>query len=206
MGAFMAGDDSMTEEVMLAGLRKRDSESFTFFFETYADRIYRLAMGILGNESDAEEVTQATFVSAMESIGRYEPNAPLSAWLYRIAHNHAMMLVRSRHPTNPLPEDDSVPMPAALLDWTTLPEERLLGAEASHELWTSIGALSPGLRAAFILRDVEGLSTAECSYAQNITESACKVRLHRARLLLRERLSAYFSERIAAPDSVSRRK
>lgn len=206
LGDQMASDDVVAEADLLAGLRQRDSASFTRFFDTYVDRIYRLAMGILGNEADAEEVTQATFVSAMEAIDRFEPHASLSAWLYRIAHNHAMMLIRGRHPAEPLPEDDSVPMPAALLDWTTLPEERLLGSEASSELWAAIGALPTGLRAAFILRDVEGLSTAECSYAQSITESACKVRLHRARLLLRERLSVYFSEWAAASGARARDK
>lgn len=176
------------------GLRQRDSAAFATFFDTHVDRVYRLAMGILGNEADAEEVTQATFVSAMESIDHFEPHARLSTWLYRIAHNHAMMLIRRRHPADALPEDDSLPMPTALVDWTTIPEDRLLGDEANHELWAAIAGLPQGLRAAFILRDVEGLSTAECSYAQSITETACKVRLHRARLLLRERLSVYFAE------------
>lgn len=189
------------ETGMLAGLRQRDPAVFSIFFDTYVDRIYRLAMGILGNEADAEEVTQATFVSAMESINHFEPRARLSAWLYRIAHNHAMMLIRRRHPTDALPEDDSLPTPSALVDWTTLPEERLLGSEARQELWSAISRLPQGLRAAFILRDVEGLSTAECAYAQSISDAACKVRLHRARLLLRERLSVYFAEWVSIPKS-----
>lgn len=182
------------ESSLIAGLRQRDSATFSAFFDAYVDRVYRLALGILGNEPDAEEVTQATFISAMEAIDRFEPHARLSTWLYRIAHNHAMMLVRGRRPAEALPEDDGLPMPSALVDWTTLPEERLLGSEAQSELWSAIASLPQGLRAAFILRDVEGLSTAECAYAQSISDAACKVRLHRARLLLRERLSVYFSE------------
>ncbi|HZC06785.1 MAG TPA: sigma-70 family RNA polymerase sigma factor [Ktedonobacterales bacterium] len=202
----MAHDDVTDESGLLAGLRRRDAESFALFFDAYVDRIYRLAMGILGNEADAEEVTQATFISAMQAVDRFEPHARLSAWLYRIAHNHAMMLIRHRRPVETLPEDDSLPMPATLVDWTTLPEERLLGAEARQELWSAIATLPANLRAAFILRDVEGLSTAECSFAQSITESACKVRLHRARLLLRERLSVYFTEWAAASESRAKRK
>ena len=187
----MALSDDTT---LIAGLRQRDSATFAVFFDAYVDRIYRLALGILGNEADAEEVTQATFISAMEAIDRFEPHARLSTWLYSIAHNHAMMLVRGRHAAEALPEDDSLPMPSALVDWTTIPEDRLLGSEAREELWSAIANLPQGLRAAFILRDVEGLSTAECAYAQSITDAACKVRLHRARLLLRERLSVYFTE------------
>lgn len=182
------------DATLLAGLRTGDPTAFAAFYDTHVDRVYRLAIGILGNEADAEEVTQATFVSAMRAIDHFEPHASLKAWLYRIAHNHAMMLIRSRRPTESLPEDDGLPMPASLVDWSTVPEERLLGEEARDELTSAIASLPEGLRAAFILRDVEGLSTAECAYAQNISDAACKVRLHRARLLLRERLSVYFSE------------
>lgn len=189
---------------MLAGLHQRDPATFAAFYDANVDRIYRLAMGILGNEADAEEVTQATFVSAMQAIDHFEPHASLSAWLYRIAHNHALMLIRSRHPTEPLPDDEGLPMPTSLVDWSTVPEERLLGSEAHDELFSAITHLPEGLRAAFILRDVEGLSTAECAYAQSISDAACKVRLHRARLLLRERLSVYFTE-WASPANAQRK-
>lgn len=111
------------------------------------------------------------------------------------------MLARRQHPTASLPEEDGVaaPMPSALVDWSTLPEERLLSAEAQDALKSAVSELPAGLRAAFVLRDVEGLSTAECSQVQGISDAACKVRLHRARLALRERLSAYFAEWVSAP-------
>ena len=80
-----------------------------------------------------------------------------------------------------------------------LPEDRLLSAEAQEALKAAIAELPLGLRAAFVLRDVEGLSTAECAQVQGISDAACKVRLHRARLALRERLSAYFGEWVAQP-------
>src|SRR5579859_8111033 len=85
-------------------------------------------------------------------------------------------------------------MPASLVDWSTLPEGRLLSLEAQDALRAAIAELPPGLRAAFVIRDVEGLSTAECSQVQGISDAACKVRLHRARLALRDRLSGYFGE------------
>ncbi|MDE3230530.1 MAG: RNA polymerase sigma factor, partial [Chloroflexota bacterium] len=80
------------DATLLAGLRTGDPTAFAAFYDTHVDRVYRLAIGILGNEADAEEVTQATFVSAMRAIDHFEPHASLKAWLYRIAHNHAMML------------------------------------------------------------------------------------------------------------------
>jgi RNA polymerase sigma-70 factor, ECF subfamily len=193
--------DQADDAELLAGLQCHDPRAFEAFFETHVDRVYRIAAGILGNDGDAQEVVQATFLSAFEAIDGFEPRARLGTWLYRIAYNHALMMVRRRHPAEPLPEEDSTtaPMPASLVDWSTLPEERLLGAEAQDALKIAIAELPPGLRAAFVLRDVEGLSTAECSQVQGISDAACKVRLHRARLALRERLSGYFSEWIAAP-------
>jgi RNA polymerase sigma-70 factor (ECF subfamily) len=193
--------DDAREVELLVGLQRHDPRAFETFFEMHVDRIYRIAAGILGNDADAQEVVQATFLSAFEAVGHFEPRARLGTWLHRIAYNHALMLARRRYPTESLPEEDGVTlvMPIALVDWSTLPEERLLSGEAQEALKAAIAELSPGLRAAFVLRDVEGLSTAECSQVQGITDAACKVRLHRARLALRERLSVYFGEWVAEP-------
>ncbi len=197
----MPDDTDEDDAALLVGLRRHDPRAFERFFETHADRVYRIAVGIVGDDADAQEVVQVTFLSAFEALDRFEPRARLSTWLYRITYNHALMLARRRHPVEPLPEEEAgaPPMPAALVDWSTLPEERLLGTEAQAMLKAAIAELPPGLRAAFVLRDVEGLSTAECSQVQGISDGACKVRLHRARLALRERLSAYFGEWVAAP-------
>jgi len=185
------------DQELLTRLRQHEEAAFTEFFETYADRIYRLAIGLLKQEDDAEEVVQATFASAFEALDRFEPHARMSTWLYRIAYNHALMLLRRRHTVDPLPEEekDTTPFPVQLVDWSHLPEQHLLSGEAQEVLRTAINELPMGLRAAFMLRDMEGLSTAECAHVQELTEAACKVRLHRARLRLREQLSTYFSER-----------
>lgn len=181
----------------LTRLRNHDEAAFSEFFETYADRVYQLAIGLLKQEDDAEEVVQATFMSAFEAIDRFEPHAQISTWLYRIAYNHALMLIRRRHAVGPLPEEDDSPtFPDQLVDWSHLPDQQALSDEAHQVLRTAINDLPLGLRAAFILRDIEGLTTAECAHVQELTETACKVRLHRARLRLREQLSSYFSERV----------
>ncbi len=183
------------DQEFLTRLRQHEEAAFTEFFEINADRVYRLALGLLKQEDDAEEVVQATFVSAFEALDRFEPQARLSTWLYRIAYNHTLMLLRRRHAALPLPEEDDSPLfPVQLVDWSQLPDQQALSGEAQEVLRTAINELPVGLRAAFILRDLEGLSTAECAHIQEMTEAACKVRLHRARLRLREQLSSYFSE------------
>lgn len=193
-------DDALSDDALLAGLRRHDPQMFTVFFETYADRVFRLAAHLLGNEQDAEEATQATFISAFAAIDRFEPEAKISTWLYRIAYNHSLMLLRGRHAVSELPdEDEALPIPSVLVDWSQLPETQLLSEEAATMLRAAIGDLPEPLRAAFVLRDIERLSTAECAHVQQISEAACKVRLHRARLHLRERLSEYFAERVRQP-------
>jgi len=193
-------NDALSDDALLAGLRRHDPQMFTIFFETYANRVFRLAAHLLGNEQDAEEVTQATFISAFTAIDRFEPEAKISTWLYRIAYNHSLMLLRGRHAVSELPdEDEALPIPSVLVDWSQLPETQLLSEEAETMLRAAIGDLPEPLRAAFVLRDIERLSTAECAHVQQISEAACKVRLHRARLRLRERLSEYFAERVRQP-------
>ncbi len=190
------------ESALIAGLRQRDPQAFATFFEQYADRIYRLAYGIVGNEADAEEALQSTFISALEAIDRFEQHARLGTWLYRIAYNHALMILRRRRPEESLPDEDSpLPVPSALTDWSTLPEDRLLSSEAQEILRNAIAELPTTLRAAFICRDIEGFSTAECAQIIGVSEGALKVRLHRARLALRERVSEYFGEWVASPSS-----
>ncbi len=88
--------------------------------------------------------------------------------------------------------------------WSHLPDQLVLSGEAQEVLRAAINELPVGLRAAFVLRDLEGLSTAECAHIQELTEVTCKVRLHRARLRLREQLSTYFSERSRTPTEETR--
>jgi RNA polymerase sigma-70 factor (ECF subfamily) len=189
------------DQNLLARLRRHEEAAFSELFETYADRVYRLAMGLLKQADDAEEVVQATFLSAFEALDRFEPQARLSTWLYRIAYNHALMLLRRRHVLDALPEEneDATPLPVNLIDWSHLPDQQVLSEEAREVLRTAINELPVGLRAAFVLRDLEGLSTEECAHIQELTEAACKVRLHRARLRLRELVSPYFGERGMPP-------
>jgi RNA polymerase sigma-70 factor (ECF subfamily) len=187
----------LDEATLLAGLRHRDAATFATFFDAFADRIYRLALGMVGNAADAEEIVQATFLAVYEGIDRFEPRARFSTWVYRIAFNQTLLLLRRRQPEVALPDEtEAFPQPNVLIDWHMTPEDEALHAEASAMLHAAVQALPEFLRMAFVLRDIEQLSTAECALIQGITAGACKVRLHRARLLLRERLSHYFSERV----------
>ena len=172
-----------------------DPASLAQLFEAYADPIYRLALTLLRDPAAAEDIVQETFLSAWTHADRFEGRSSLRTWLYRIAYNASMDHLR-RDREDPLPdeadgsEDDGPPpMPTALIEWST-PEELLQRTDLAQRLDEAIEKLPEKLRAVFVLRDVEELSIQETAEALNISPANVKVRLHRARLLLREHLSA----------------
>jgi RNA polymerase sigma-70 factor, ECF subfamily len=140
-------------------------------------------------------------MKALQSIKNFEGRSSLSTWLYRIAVNEALMALRRHKPTVSVAMDyeddeDELQHPAQFTDWCCLPEKDLLSAESKKHLDIAIRRLPEKLRVVFILRDIEGLSIRETSEALDLTETAVKTRLLRARLNLREQLSSYFGERM----------
>lgn len=180
-------------------LRAGDRAEFARLVEVYSRPIYRLALRMLADPLDAEDVLQVTFLKAMQAIASFEARSSLSTWLYRIAANEALMLIRRRRPQVGLdeePDDESVEPPARLADFSALPEDVLLSDEGRRLLDRAVAALPEGQRAVFLLRDVEGLSIRATGEALGLSETNVKTRLLRARLRLREQLSAYYAERL----------
>lgn len=171
--------------------------------DLYSPRIYRLALKMLNDPQDAEDVLQETFLKALKALPEFQGRSSFSTWLYRIAVNEALMLSRKRHPeTVSLDEpeengEDDVPEPRDIKDWCCLPEQELLSAEARRRLDGAIQKLPEVLRVVFVLRDIEGLSIKETADALDLTETTVKTRLFRARLKLRDDLSVYYGERIS---------
>ena len=190
------------EADLLEGLRAGDAAAYRRFVDENSASVYSLALKLLGDEQEAEDVLQETFLSAFRAIDRFEGRSKLSTWLYRIAYNASLMHLRKRErmTTFSLDQpygDEEQARPVAgdlLVDWSTLPDDRLLTAEARQEMDRAIAQLPQSLRAAFILRDIQGLSGAETAEILGISVQAVKNRLHRARLSLRDRLSSYFAE------------
>jgi RNA polymerase sigma-70 factor, ECF subfamily len=191
------------KEYSLEALRAGDKAEFARLVEAYSTPIYRLALKMLANPQEAEDVLQTTFLKAFQHLPEFEGRSSLSTWLYRIAANEALMLLRRRRPELSLddePDDGAPPLPLQFADWGQLPERELLSSEARKKLDLAIQKLPEKLRVVFLLRDVEGLSIKETSEALNLSETAVKTRLLRARLHMREQLSAYFAERLSEED------
>lgn len=180
----------------IEALKRRDPDALAAIFDRYANRIYRLAVGMLHDEQQADGVVQDTFIKLIERIDAFEGRADIGTWLYRVAYNECLGRLRreKRHRSDTLDDLPEDTLPAHFVDWGSLPETALADTEAQAHMQAAIAALPPSLRAVFTLRDVEELSTRETAQALSISEGAVKVRLHRARLALRESLAAYFEE------------
>jgi RNA polymerase sigma-70 factor (ECF subfamily) len=189
-------------EISLEALRRGDRREFARLVDAYSGPLYRLALKMLGNASDAEDALQNTFLKAFQHVDKFEGRSSLSTWLYRIASNEALMMLRKRHPetsfSDMTPEDEDIRNydPVQLTDWCCLPEEELLSAEARTTLDRAVEHLPETLRIVFVLRDIEDLSIQETSQVLSLSETAVKTRLLRARLRLREELSSYYGPQL----------
>lgn len=195
------------EHGLVVALKQRDPAALAEVFATYSDKIYRLAVSLLHDEQTADGVVQDTFLTLIEHIHTFEERASLATWLYRVAYNHAQTRLRRQRPQVDVEEldGDDIALPEKLIDWSTLPERFLTGEEAMSQIMAAIGTLSPTLQAVFILRDVEELSTEATAEALGIQPGTVKVRLHRARLALREQLAGYFEDMTAFQNTTESR-
>jgi len=157
---------------------KISDDEFTRIYEDNKARVYSTALRILGNSADAEDVTQEVFVKVYNKLETFEGRSQLSTWLYRIAVNKCLDLLRKRKRTQ------------------TVPIEEAMGAVANPSnirkvIDSFIPTLPPGYRTVFVLHDIQGLKHHEIARHLKITEGACKSQLHKARLMMRRKLSPY---------------
>jgi RNA polymerase sigma-70 factor (ECF subfamily) len=189
--------------ISIEALKSGSREAFARLVEVTSGHVYRVALRILGDEQDAEDVLQETYIKAFRALPGFEGRSSLTTWLYRIAVNEALMLARKRKPEvasveqdQPFdPEGESAEM--EFVDFCCLPEGEFLSSEARRFLDQAVRQLPENLRVVFVMRDLEGLPVRETAEALGISESNVKTRLLRARLRLRQQLSVYYGERIA---------
>ena len=193
---------TMSLEISLEALVAGDRAEFARLVDAYSSPIYRLGLRMLDTPQDAEDVLQNTFLNVLTHLSTFEGRSSLSTWIYRIAANEALMLIRKKKPEVNIDDaqagdNDEDLLPTQFVDWSALPENELLSGESQKYLDSAIQTLPESMRIVFVLRDVEGLSIKETADALNLTETNVKTRLLRARMLLREQLSTYYGERIA---------
>jgi RNA polymerase sigma-70 factor (ECF subfamily) len=201
------------EGELVERLRRRERDAAEALVTEYGDRVYRLALRITGNPSDAEEVVQDAFWTVTRKIDTFRGDAAFGSWLYRITANAAYQkLRRPRSERSEVPWesvrpslDDRGPQQAPLADGSAGGEDVALQAEQRRILEAAIGELPANHRATFLLHDMEGLSNPEIAETLHLKVATVKSRVHRARLFLRARLTAYMTDapRPASPDARS---
>lgn len=195
-----ASDESLVDRA-----RAKDEAAFEELVSRYEDKLYRLAMRFVRNETDAQEILQDAFLSAWRNLPTFEGRAQFGSWMYRVTVNASLMLLRSRnrHPevtvddVEPSVLNDAVAESGQTMrsstDWSQRPDDQLQSEEMRRHIQRSVDALPDGLRTVFLLRDVEELSTEDTAELLELSVPAVKTRLHRARLALREAIGRYFA-------------
>ena len=193
---------NQNEALDIKALKAGDRQEIAKMVEKHSDQVYRVALKMLNNPSDAEDVLQETFIKAIRALSKFQERSSISTWLYRIAVNESLMLIRKRKPEvavddEPRDEESSDYPVHQIVDWCCLPEKEFMSNETRSHINTAIQNLPEKFRSVFILRDIEGLSIKETSAALDLSETNVKTRLLRARLKLREELTEYYGERMA---------
>ncbi len=188
----------VSDSELVARAQAGELDAFEALTSRYEQRVYSLALRMLRHEQDAEDVTQQTFLSALEGLGGFRGDAAFSTWLLRVATYAALKIIRKRQgldtvsleeATEPAEGYDSIPHPEYIADWRQSPEELVQRNETRRLLDEALARLDEKHRLVFLLRDVEGLSVRETAKALGLSEANTKVRLLRARLQLREELT-----------------
>ncbi len=183
---------------LVARAKAGELEAFEALTTRYERKVYSLALRILRQVEDAEDVTQQAFLSAAESLAGFRGESSFSTWLLRIATHAALKVVRKRRgldtvsleeATESMEDGGTVPHPEFIADWRQSPEELVHKNEVKVLLDEALLRLDAKHRLVFLLRDVEGLSVKETAEALDLSEGNVKIRLLRARLQLREHLT-----------------
>lgn len=186
------------DEELVLRAKGGDLDAFEALVNRHERRLYSLALRMLRNEHDAQDVTQTALLSALEHLGDFRGESPFGAWLMRIGAHAALKVIRKRkgiemvsleQATEPSEGSDAIPHPEFIADWRQSPGELVQRNEVQRLLEEALDELDDKHRLVFLLRDVQGLSVKETAEALGLSEANTKVRLLRARLRLREKLT-----------------
>ena len=197
------------DAALVERLRRAEAGAVEGLVDTYGDRVYRLALRITGNASDAEEVVQDALWRASRKIDTFRGTAAFGSWLYRITANAAYEKLRGRRSKrNDVSWEDIAPSfddkgqhAEVAVAWSRNVGDPAIEGELRSVLGSAIDELPPTLRATFLLRDVEGLAYPQIAEVLQVTLATIKVRVHRARLFLRKRLTDYMRESVGVSEA-----
>ena len=190
--------DPTEDTALVLKAKEGDLAAFEALVSRYERQVYTLALRIVRQEQDAEDVTQQTFLSALDHLAGFRGESSFATWLMRIATHGALKVLRKKRgldtvsleqETEPQEGYETIAHPQYIADWRNTPDKLVQQTEIRDLIEKALDQLDEKHRLVFLLRDVEGLSIQEAAAALNLSESNVKVRLLRARLQLREYLT-----------------
>jgi RNA polymerase sigma-70 factor (ECF subfamily) len=193
----------LSEVTLLKRARLHDVDAFEELVGRTEVQLYRVAMRVVRNESDAQEVLQESYLSAWRSLPRFEGRAQFGSWMHRIVVNHSLMHLRtrSRRPEVAIHEIDHAELDEAIAhtvfasiardERPDRPDQKLQSVELVQRIEIAVNALPEKLKQTFLLREVWNASTRAIAAEMGVSEPAAKTRLHRARRVLRQSLEDY---------------
>lgn len=198
---MQAGEIKEQEIELARKLMAGEPEAFERFVELFGSKVFQYSLLVCGHHEDAEEVAQDTLFKVFEKLDQLREPERIRPWVFRIARNACLMKRRKSvfAPTKELSLDELMPQPGEdggrvrleLADWSSLPEQLALRTELQQVVRQAIEELPEIYKTVLLLRDMEGLSTAETAEVLEVSEEVVKTRLHRARLAVRQKLDWY---------------
>ena len=185
--------DSTDETQIIASILAGNTHLFHDLIRPHERSVYAMALSLLRNEADAEDVAQEAFLKAFRNLANFRGESKFGTWLISIALNEARTRLRSKknvkmESLDEPPEGQRSILPALIRDWREIPSEALERREIRLLLQEAIADLPMIYREVFLLRDVEELSVNQSAEALGISIASVKVRLHRARMMLQKKL------------------
>jgi RNA polymerase sigma-70 factor, ECF subfamily len=177
--------EGLTDSELVRQILAGEPSLFEVLMRRYNQRIYRTVRSFVPSESDTEDVMQQAYLNAFAHLRQFEERASFGTWLTRIAVNEALARIR---PRSLVQEGDGEAILERLPSARFNPEEEVLSAELRKSVESEVAALPAAYRSVLMLREIEGLSTADAAACLGVNEDVIKTRLHRARTILRDHL------------------
>jgi RNA polymerase sigma-70 factor, ECF subfamily len=196
---FAAREVANDDLDLVHATKNGDVAAFEQLVKRYDRRLLRIAQSVTHNREDSQDAVQEAFLKAYQNLAAFRKDSQFSTWLIPITVNQSLMKLRKQRNTREASLDEDFQaegdiLPMEVTDWAPNPEQLYWASELRDILIKCLGELSPILRTVFVLRDIEGLTIDQTVEVLNVSQTAVKARLLRARLQLREGLTKYFSQ------------
>lgn len=198
-------DSEASEDVLVADAKAGSLDAFGKLIERCQAKVFRVAQTFARSREDAEEIMQDALVKAFKNLSKFRGDSRFYTWLVRITINEGLMKARARRPLvfsiDAPTATEERNLPREIEDWAPTPEQRYSQQELRNILSKTIRKLAPRYRMVVHLREIEGLSTPQIGRALDLSDTAVKSRLRRARLQMRYSLHTYLRPTVSGRSS-----